>query len=236
MTGDPPADSAGVPWQGRTLSPPPFAGDDGAPDPALERVLSGYAAGTADLADVVRAVTGTRLVVPVVARPGETSAEMATVTVRGRDGRVGLPLFTGVRTLAAWDAAARPVPVAARRAALSAVEEGADVVVLDVAGPVTVVLPRPAVWALAQGRPWVPSPADPGVAEAVRRALAGLPEVTTVRCEPGGRAELRVVLAVRPGLDRAGLDALTGRVSQRLAAEPVVAERVDSVELSLRPA
>jgi hypothetical protein len=186
--------------------------------------------------------------VPVVATLGEggtspetglgveKSADMAMVTLRGRDGRVALPVFSSVEALAAWDAAARPLPVDARKAALSAVAERADVLVLDVAGPVTAVVPRPAVWAVAQGRSWTPSPRDPQVAAAVREACAGEPTVAAVACEPGERAELRVVLHVRAGLDRPGLDALTGRVSARLGASDVVAERVDSLELKVTAA
>ncbi|MFP5336691.1 MAG: SseB family protein [Actinomycetes bacterium] len=244
MTG---TDSAGVPWQGRSFTPSGFDGDDGSPDAALAAAVAVHAAGTGDLADVVAALAAARLLVPVVAAlgeggtspqtglPVEKSADMAMVTLRGRDGRVALPVFSGVPALAAWDTAARPVPVDARRAALAAVAEGADVVVLDVAGPVTVVVPRPAVWAVAQGRAWTPSPRDPEVAAAVARAADAVAGVDGVRCEPGERAELRVVLAVRPGLDRVALSTLTAAVSGALAASEVVAERVDSLELSVTP-
>lgn len=244
MTG---TDSAGVPWQGRSIAASGFAGDDGSPDAGLAAAVAAHAAGTGDLADVVAALAAARLLVPVVAAlgeggtsprtglPVETSADMAMVTLRGRDGRVALPVFSGVPALAAWDAAARPVPTGARRAALAAVAEGADVVVLDAAGPVTVVVPRPAVWAVAQGRVWTPSPRDPEVAAAVAGAAGAVAGVDGVRCEPGERAELRVVLAVRPGLDREALSALTTAVSGALAASEVVAERVDALELRLTP-
>lgn len=233
MTG---ADSAGVPWQGRSFTPSGFEGDDGAADPRLASAVAAHRAGDAALDDVVAALAGARLLVPVVAARGEEAAEMAMVTLRGADGRVALPVFSSVAALAAWDAAARPVPVEARRAALSAVDEGADVLVLDVAGPVTVVVPRPAVWALAQGRAWVPSPRDLEVAAAVRAAATAVPGVADVRCEPGKRAELRVVLLVRPGLDADGVRSLTEAVSGHLAASEVVADRVDSVELRVLPA
>jgi hypothetical protein len=45
-----------------------------------------------------------------------------------------------------------------------------------------------------------------------------------------------VVVQVVAGLDRSGLDTVTGAVSQALAAEELVAERVDSIELTLRAA
>ena len=242
------ADSAGVPWQGRSFTPSGFEGDDGSADDALAATLERLAARAAGPAEVVAAMTPARLLVPVVAALGEggtspetglaveKSADMAMVTLRGRDGRVATPVFSSVAALTAWDAAARPVPVDARRAALAAVSEGAEVMVLDVAGPVTFVLPRPAVWALAQGRDWTPSPADPLVHAAVEAALSAVPEVVAGRCEPGERAELRVVLGVRPGLDAAALQQVTRAASAALGASETVAERVDSLELRLLPA
>jgi hypothetical protein len=239
-SGDSPGDSAGVPWAGRTLAPTPFAGDDGTTPPALAAALSPR---PVDVAAVVAALPGQRLFVPVVAVSGGTDrrtggdagADMALPTLRSPDGRAALPVFTSVAALAAWDAAARPVAVEARRVAVSAVQEGHELLVLDVAGP-AVVVPRPAVWALAQGRGWTPSPQDPDVAAAVTRAATAVSGVAAARCEVGHDAELRVVLSVVPGLDAGGVRELTTAVSAALAASEVVAERVDSLELALRPA
>ncbi|HEX5533711.1 MAG TPA: SseB family protein [Actinomycetales bacterium] len=245
MSADGPADSAGVPWAGRTLSPHGFESDDGT---APRELVTALADG--DTQAILSALAGARVLVPVVAVLGESkpvsaepgalhadkSADMALVTLKSPDGRAALPVFTSVQTMAAWDAAARPVPVESRRAALSAVDEGCSLLVIDPAGPATAVLPRPALWALAQGHDWTPATRDPQVHAAVRDAVRVLEPVVDVSCEPGERAELRIVLAVRPGLDREGLDALTSAVSQRLAASEVVAERVDSLELKVRPA
>ena len=44
--------------------------------------------------------------------------------------------FTGTAPLQAWQADARPVPVSLRDAAQAAVHDGADALVLDLAGPV----------------------------------------------------------------------------------------------------
>ena len=224
MTPDPlHTDSGGVPWTGRALSPSGFEGDDGSAEPAVARAV---AAG--DLSGVVAALPGVRLLVPVVADGGD----IALVTLTAPDGRRALPAFTCTSALAAWDASARPVPVAARRAALSAVDEGCELIVLD-PGTASLLLPRPAVWALAQGAEWVPSPRRDDVAQALRRAVTGVPEVTGVHGEPGRRAELAVVLAVRSGLSREELADVTARVGQALATEQVVADHVDSVELRI---
>jgi hypothetical protein len=108
--------------------------------------------------------------------------------------------------------------------------------VLDPAGPATAVLPRPAVWAVAQGTEWTPAAKDAQVAAAVTEAARSVDGVVAAFAQPGHRAELAVVLQVRPGLDRQGLDALTREISERLAASDVVAERVDSLELRVEPA
>jgi hypothetical protein len=231
----------------RQLPPGGFAGDDGSADPALAAALSRRQDGVASLADVVAALSCVRLLVPVVAVLGEAevsagdglasdkSADMALVTLTAPDGRRALPVFTSTAALSAWDATARPVPVEARGAALSAVDEGCELMVLD-PGTASVLVPRPAVWALAKGEPWVPSPLRADVDQALRRAVAGVPAVVAVHGEPGRTAELAVVLAVRAGLDRDALADVTARVSEALAAEQVVADRVDSVELRVVPA
>ncbi|GAB7191074.1 SseB family protein [Kineococcus sp. NUM-3379] len=256
MSGDPArpaADSAGVPWAGRTLLPNPFAGDDGSAPASLEEALARWA-GARDpaahdpaarlraAADVVAALAGARLFAPVVAVLGEVevvaagpagdkSADMALALLTRPDGRRALPLFTALDRLPAWRADARPVPVETARAALSGVQEGCEAAVLDPAGPVPFVVPRPALEALAQQRPWVPAPFDPEVAVAAREALAALPAVRGVEAAAGEDAELRLTLALAPGLDRASLAALTRRAGELLAASEVVARRATSVEL-----
>ncbi|WP_299037370.1 SseB family protein [uncultured Pseudokineococcus sp.] len=235
-----------MPWAGRTLTPSPFAGDDGSADAGVvaalaERDATGPAA-------VVAALAGTRVFVPVVAvSAGEeaspltgvasdTGADMAVVTLTAPDGRRALPVFTSTAALAAWDAAARPVPSEVERAALSAVDEGCAMLVLDPAAQRPLVVPRPAVEALAQQRSWTPSWEREDVAEAVRAAAEVEPAVASAAVERGRRAETAVVLALAPGLDQPALDALLQRVQDRLATSAVVAEGVDSLELRLTTA
>lgn len=229
-----------------------FAGDDGSADPALAALLEAYAAGRQSLPDVVTALTGTRLLVPVLAH-AEVSAEQAAaehgddsaasagvVGLRTPDGRTALPVFTSVAAMAAWRGDARPVPAQAARAAQSAVSDGWPVLVLDPAGPVTVTVPRPAVVALAEGRPWLPAVVGDVVAEdvqqAVNAALVGVDGVVACAAAPGARAEVTIDLTLRAGLDRPALDDLLQEVGSRLAADSVTSERVDSFELRLRRA
>jgi hypothetical protein len=239
-------DSAGVPWGGRTLPRGDFPGDDGTADPGLGRALDERAGGTGDDAAVVNALAAARVLVPVVAVRVEESgtvhgisdkqADMALVTLTGRDGRRALPVFSSVETLAQWDATARPVAVESRRAVASAVAEGCDLLVIDPAGPVTFVVTRPALWAIGQGRRWCPAHDDPDVLAELRRAAAAEPDVADVTGEPGTGAQLRVVLRVRAGLDADQVRALAGRVGQSLGASAVVAERVEGLELQVLPA
>jgi hypothetical protein len=134
-------------FEGSRIPDPGFAGDDGSVDPALATALAAYDAGNADRAPVLAALTRARLLVPVVALLGEVehngqglahekTSDMAAVLITRPDGRRGLLAFSGSATMRAWDADARPVPVSAATAALAAVQQEADALVLDLAGPV----------------------------------------------------------------------------------------------------
>jgi len=124
--------------------------------------LSSYAEGTGSYVDALAAVRVARLLVPVVAVLGEVevdpaglthdkTSDMATVLLQGADGRMALLAFTGIETLRAWDPSARPVPVTARTAAQAALQDGAAAVVVDVAGPATLVVEAEDLAGLAAG-------------------------------------------------------------------------------------
>jgi hypothetical protein len=238
------ADPAGTPFGGRSLPPGPFAGDDGRPDPALVSALQDLAAATstgrarpdgpsayaAREVAVVRALGQARVFVAVVAGPG-AATEMALLTATMPGGRRALPVFTGPETLARFRPDARPVPVPGPRAALSAVSDGCDLLHVDPAGPAGYVVRRPAVWALGQSRPWLPSYVDPVVAE----EISGLSAELGLRgsCGPGAAAELHVELALPSGLDAEGLAARVSAFEQAVSRSEVVAERVDALEVGV---
>jgi hypothetical protein len=231
--------------------PQPFAEDDGQADPGLLAALAavagpdqppsvdGYGAVVRALAQArllvaVRAVTGDGHPLPSHDR-GDAGADLGLALLTGADGRRALPVFGSVAALASWDPAARPVPVEAARAAQAAVAERCDAMVLDAAGPMAFVVRRSAVWAVAQGRDWLPAAQDGQVRAAVDRALAGLAHVVGAQCEPGRRADLRVLLQVEPGLTAAELEGLVCAARSALAGDDVIAERVDSLELTVLP-
>ncbi|MBD8060668.1 SseB family protein [Cellulomonas sp. JH27-2] len=240
---------------GRELPPTsPFAGDDGTADPRVAAALAGYGAGTGTLADVVAALAGTRVLVPVLAElevagtvvhgghehTVDKEASAGIVALQAPDGRTALPVFTSTDALARWRSQARPVPTDVERAALSAVQEGWEVMVVDAGGPVTALVPRPAVWALAQGHAWRPAVVgdrvDDDVRAAVVAAVRSFPEIVGVDALPGARAEVAIVLTLVAGLDRVRLDAVLAGVNGALAADGTIAARVDGLELRLRAA
>lgn len=212
-------------FAGKPIPDPGFAGDGGAPPPALAAALQAYAAdGSRD--GVHAALADARLLVPVVAvldeavegpdgLPEEKDSHMATVTLTNPDGRRGLLAFTSTAALAAWRADARPVPADTRRVVLAALQEHADAVLLDIAGPVPFPVEGYALRRLATGEPFQPPHQDPELATAVLAALAALPGPPRVRLLPGD--PYGTDLAVQVGAGDAG-PGLVEQVGERLAA------------------
>lgn len=146
----------------RQLLAPAFPDDTGEVDPGLAAALDRLARDAARFPEALAALQDARVLVPVVAVLGEVeidhaglardkSADMAAVLLTGADGRLALLGFSCTDTLAAWDPEARPVPVTARVAATAAIQEGAAALVLDVAGPVRLVIEGEHLRALASG-------------------------------------------------------------------------------------
>jgi hypothetical protein len=242
-----PTDTLGQPWHGRELPLQPFAGDPGEADPALAAALTGAGQGTVAVADVVRALAAARVMISLVAAVGEghpipdhvrgdLGAEAVLVTIIGPDGRRALPIFSSVQTIATWNPDARPVPVESTRAALSAVAEECDLLVLDPAGPVRFDVPRAAMWAMAQGRDWVPPVEDDELLTALQGAVHPLPDVLGLRMEPVGDTGVRIVLGVRSGLDRTALESVVHAARALISDVDLLAERTDAVELKVLPA
>jgi hypothetical protein len=262
-------DSAGQPWTGRSLVGEyakihNFEDDDGSADAGYLTAVHAMVHGTGDEEGIVRALAHARVFVPIVAQLGEEGqgaaglhadkqADMALVTLKARDGRTALPVFSSTDSLHAWHQEARPVAVYAARAALSAVAEGAELMVLDPGSEATIVVRRPAVWALAQQHTWSPSYADPEVASVVETIASDIQQIQRVELHRGGGVptttggglqlkgggagpELRIVLYLDDGLDASGVQAVVAGMNTALARNELFAERVDSVEVKLRRA
>lgn len=217
-------------FAGVRIPEPEFADDDGSPDAALAAALAAPGSGAAHRHTVLSALLDARLLVPVVAVldsvDGEAAGElrrekdshMATVTLVNPDGRRGLLAFTGTAAMTAWRGDARPVAASSARVAQAALDEGADAVLLDPAGPGAFAVEGPALAALAQGVAYHPA-TDPEVAAALRAAVASLG--TGVRLAVGDGAAHGCDLLVEVGLaaDRAV------RLGQLLAADPLLRAR-----------
>jgi hypothetical protein len=208
------------------------AGDTGGADPAVTAVLAAYAAGAAAEHAVLAAVAASRLLVPVVAvlaeaddgtvppalasghsapfgSRSEKETEMALPTLIGNDGRKAVIAFTGTDTVKRWRQDARPVPVPAARLWPAVAAEQADAVVIDVAGPVPLVVEGARLRALADGAPPPFPHEDPDI-----RA-----QVTAVTADfilgPGGPdADLTITLKSK---DLAGTRAAAEAIAARLA-------------------
>ena len=244
------ADSAGVPWEGRSFQPNPHAADDGSADPALRAALTAFRAGEGDQVAVVEAYRSARLLIPLVAQAGDhgvgphglevdKTQELSIVTVAAPDGRRVLPVFTSVDTMRKWDASARPVPADGVRTALAAADDDTDLIVIDPGSETEFVLRRPAVWAIAQNQHWEPAFANPEVFAGLQESIGGELAVIDLAVESGDPSarlrgpELIVKLELMPGLDQAALDAVLGRLARRWAADDRIAVLVDSLTVKL---
>lgn len=263
------ADSAGQSWDGRDLSGEEnplhkFDKDDGSADAGVVQALAELRAGTGDEAGVHRALSQARIFVAVVAQLGEEAmtehgfaadkeADMALVKIKAPDGRMALPVFTTVERLQAWHDQARPVAVYAPRAALSAVSEEAQLLVLDPGSDFTFVLRRPGMWTLAKQIDWTPSYLNEQVAKLVEEATAGHQKLRTVKLAPGrgvgsrdqlgapvlgggSGPELNLQFVFAAGTPEDEARQITQSIHGLLAQNPEFAEAVDSIEVSLHSA
>nr|WP_239536969.1 SseB family protein [Arthrobacter roseus] len=260
------ADSAGALWEGRDLSASgnplhDFDNDDGSVNAHYQGAVDLLVAGECGENAVVQALSQARVFVPIVAElsteasgqlgiVSDKEADMALIWLQAPDGRKALPIFSCVAHMQRWHSDARPVAVYAPRAALSAVSEGAELLVVDPGSNFTFVVRRPALWALAQQASWNPSYEDPDVAILLKAAVAEESLVNKVIAQPGpGIAsrtaagsvvagggpgpELLVWLQLLPGLGAAEVQKVAARFRERLASNSCFTEKVDSLEVRL---
>ena len=262
-------DSAGQPWAGRSLTGDDakihnFEDDDGTADAGYLAAIAALIDGNGGEAEVVASLATARVFVPVVAQLAEEAegvdglhadkqADMALVTLKAPDGRTAMPVFTSAAALEAWHPQARPVAGYAARAALSAVSEGAQILVLDPGSQFAFVVRRPAMWALAQQKDWTPSYLDDQLETALVSTISAFTAVRRLETHPGGGVasltadgrqvlgggpgpELRVVLFLEDGLDAGAVQALVAQLNDAWARMDSFAEGVDSMEVKLQRA
>jgi hypothetical protein len=121
-----------------------FSGDDGSANPQLLIALNLNTQMPSVITEdsIINALTSSRLLVPVVAQVESVNADgsekdshISQVTFKSQDGRVGLPVFSSLQSLADWDPNARPVPQWATAIALTCIESNLDAMLIDIASP-----------------------------------------------------------------------------------------------------
>jgi len=254
------ADSAGQPWEGREFEENPFASDDGTTPEHLKLALDAFHSLPLDSDEragrhmnAVDALRISRFLVPLLAEAGDVGVnaaglvvdktqELAIVTVAGPSGQKVLPVFTSVEAMHAWNQDARPVPVEARRAALAAVADGAQWMVVDPQSSTEIVLRRPVVEAIAQGNPWVPNHINPMLQRVFDQSISDEPYVKAIRLTSGdpdarGRdEELVVQIVLPPSLEQNEVERVIRSLSNKWAQQEIFSQRVDSMRLQLIPA
>lgn len=221
--------------------PNPRVPDDvGSADPGLAAALRAHDTEPGRLPEVLAAMRQARVLAPVVARlqeseesaaglPVEKSSDIVLPLLLDPEGHKAVLVFSSLESLHRWDRSARPVPVTGPRAAEVALAEGAQGLVLDLAGPAPATLGLPEVRALAEGRGSVPAYDDENLSREVSGVLAAEPDVVGawIGPGPGVDAVLTVVLDPRAEghLDAARLvEALRG-----LALRPDAVRGLDLV-------
>jgi hypothetical protein len=226
---------------GRSIPDPGFAGDDGRADAALVAAVAAHAADPARLPEVLAALHRARVLAPVVALLGEAgstadgpvhdrNADIAVPVLVDPEGARALPVFTDLAALARWDPAARPVPVAGPRAAQVALAEGAEALVLDLAGPSSVTLPLPETRALAEGRAARPVWDDWEVAAAVAGVLENEPAARSAHLAPCAGRDARLTVVVDPAADQV---AFATRLGAAVAALPALRGGVRGLDVAV---
>lgn len=198
------------------------------------------------LENLVHALATERVIMPVEVEsrasvvagvhPGGQE-EASILLVDTDDAGPSVAVYSSAAALAGDRADARPMPVAARTAALTALVEAAGHLVVDPGGA-GVVVPRPATSALAQGDRWLPAWRDVELrAELADLAASrGGPAVLDVRVVFGGGALTRVEIVVDPH-GPAGVPpaALRGRLAAAIGAMRTsgrLAAATDRVEIT----
>ena len=195
-----------------------FRDDRGDADPGVAAALDAYAAGTGGEHAVLLALADSRLLVPVVPVPGEDASEMALPSIVGADGRRALPAFTSADTVRRWQPAARPVPVPAPGVWQSAVQESCAVVI-DIAGPVPIVVEGARLQALASGAQAPAMHQDPDVWQQVAAAAAEIAPGIRVRLTEGrGGLDFTLELAPPAGAARPVPDEMASQIADAAAA------------------
>ena len=221
-------------FAGAAVPTPLDPSDDGSPSPALQSALTSVAAGRATGVDVLQALAGARLLVPVVAlldevevdgegRQREKESSMATIIAESPQHGRALLAFSSTDAMKQWRADARPVAVLGPLAARAALAESVEAMVVDIEGPIAFAISGDELLLLAAvARPRDGQWDDPVLHTAIARLLPhSLGNAFALRPSGGGAAAVSLELRLPsdastddPGLQKA--------LVSRIAHDPVV--------------
>lgn len=249
MSHDHHTDSAGVPWEGRAFQPNPHAGDNGETPPDVASALTSWRDGSGTYSALIAAFAANRFLIPLVAHAGDDFdadhpvmedkvQELSVVTVAGPDGEKVIPVFTSATAMKTWNDEARPIPIDAQRVALAAASEHTDRIVVN-PGTDSVVVRRPALWAMAQGEtfsaPWE-SPEFLGETRALLDDIENVSDITVRAGDPnstGDGPDVSLSIGTAAGLDADAVRAVIEAVRARIAEDDMFRRQVDSLALAL---
>lgn len=204
-----------------------FRDDDGSADPEVHARMREHSEGKVGDRQVLSALGTSRVLVPVVADATKTeqgadgltkdkNSEVAVPVMTGRDGRRGLLAFTSVDAVRRWHPDARPVPFTTQDACQAVLDEDADALVLDVAGPVPYTVQGQFLTMLAEYGV-VPEPQeDPQVLALIYRITHTEFGVERVRVHAPEKGEIGIRLELEERDDTA-LQRMAERLREELA-------------------
>ena len=170
--------------------------DRGEADPELTAALGAWDHGEITERAMLAALRDARLLIPIVAVAADNTeklTDMALPKLVGSDGSHAVMAFSSLDTMKRWDPRARPVPVQAPKACEAAAGEGCALVV-DVGGPVQVILEGVRLAAIATGGQ-IPSPEeDPDVRSAIEAIADSDPGAFSFTLAPSDAGDLLVMV------------------------------------------
>ncbi len=227
----------------KRLESRPDRSDHGQRLPELRAALE-LPEGPQRLSAVVSAIGAERIIVPVPVeshpdqtgehRPQDLSPDASVpLAIDEHAGISAIAIFSDADSLLRWDPEARPLAMDAQKAALTAASTGIPRLRLN-PGAESIVIPRPAVEALASGGTWLPAWDDPSLAESLgqeARDLATWADFIEVTVLPGDNGSVRVeVLAAPKQVDPALVRASFAALLTALGKNPRLAGGTETVQ------
>jgi len=140
-----------------------------------------------------------------------------------------------------WNANARPVPSDAIKVAIAAASEGSTRIILDPGSETEFAFRRNAIAALAQQKNWIHPALDEQVISQIEQGAKfekQIIEVTVKIGDPASRLsapEVKIEFGVESGLAKDELEEILNRVTKVWSEDEIIASRVDSLSLVVKP-